>query len=160
MLIPTYFLATNLRLFCCKCMTGNLGSLLGFIKRFECEVHIARLYFRPGVDAIQTFFLDWYLANFVDIQQHSGFAPILPYTICLRIFWLNAFQLNFFALQMMSKEKQRSDAVRSEPIFVDGNGRKFWRSSCCSSDVDILLQGFFFFFFFPFSFSNFVRPIL
>lgn len=67
-------------------MTGNLGSLLGFIKRFECEVHIARLYFRPGVDAIQTFFLDWYLANFVDIQQHSGFASILPYTICLRIF--------------------------------------------------------------------------
>ncbi|XP_034673663.1 uncharacterized protein LOC117904943 isoform X2 [Vitis riparia] len=38
------------------------------------------------------------------------------------------------------KKKQRSDAVRSEPIFVDGNGRKFWRSSCCSSDVDILLQ--------------------
>ena len=41
----------------------------------------------------------------------------------------------------MPKEEQRSDAVRSEPIFLDEHGRKFWILRCYSEKRDILLQG-------------------
>ncbi|KAK2663595.1 hypothetical protein Ddye_002169 [Dipteronia dyeriana] len=36
----------------------------------------------------------------------------------------------------------RLDAVRSEPICLDGRGRRFWRLKCYSGEMDILLQDF------------------
>ncbi|KAL7192360.1 hypothetical protein ACSBR2_024236 [Camellia fascicularis] len=44
------------------------------------------------------------------------------------------------AKDTVMKKKQRSDAVRSEPILLDGNGRKFWKLRGYSSERDILLQ--------------------
>ncbi|KAK9277889.1 hypothetical protein L1049_027446 [Liquidambar formosana] len=44
------------------------------------------------------------------------------------------------ATDMVPKKKQRSDAVRSEPVLLDGSGRKFWRLRSYSDEMDILLQ--------------------
>ncbi|XP_028060125.1 uncharacterized protein LOC114263726 isoform X1 [Camellia sinensis] len=44
------------------------------------------------------------------------------------------------AKDTVMKKKQRSDAVRSEPILLDGNGLKFWKLRGYSSERDILLQ--------------------
>ncbi|CAH9119166.1 unnamed protein product [Cuscuta epithymum] len=38
------------------------------------------------------------------------------------------------------KCSQRSDAVRTEPIFLDTNGQVFWRLKCYSNKSEILLQ--------------------
>ncbi|KAF8389793.1 hypothetical protein HHK36_024312 [Tetracentron sinense] len=43
----------------------------------------------------------------------------------------------FFA---MSIEKQRVDAVRTEPILLDGNGRAYWRLKSYPGESNILLQ--------------------
>ncbi|XP_057524440.1 uncharacterized protein LOC130804126 [Amaranthus tricolor] len=45
------------------------------------------------------------------------------------------------AMELMPKKRQRSDAVRTEPVFIDDNGRAFWRLKCYG-DSDILLQDF------------------
>ncbi|KAF9592003.1 hypothetical protein IFM89_011586 [Coptis chinensis] len=44
------------------------------------------------------------------------------------------------ALNMIPKNKQRSDAVRTEPMFFDGKGHVFWRLKSYSSKADILVQ--------------------
>ncbi|PSR96562.1 Cell division cycle-associated 7-like protein [Actinidia chinensis var. chinensis] len=44
------------------------------------------------------------------------------------------------AEDIMMKKKQRSDAVRSEPLFLDGNGRKFWKLRGYSGERDVLIQ--------------------
>lgn len=38
-------------------------------------------------------------------------------------------------------EQQRSDAVRTQPIFVDPRGSVFWKLSASIGESDILLQG-------------------
>lgn len=40
-------------------------------------------------------------------------------------------------------ERQRSDAVRTEPIIVDGQGRTFWKLKVYKGEPDVLLQGWF-----------------
>lgn len=37
--------------------------------------------------------------------------------------------------------KQRSDAVRTEPILLDAEGRAFWKLRCLGAEEDTLLQG-------------------
>ncbi|KAI9173682.1 hypothetical protein LWI28_004800 [Acer negundo] len=44
--------------------------------------------------------------------------------------------------EVVLEEEPRLDAVRSEPICLDGCGRKFWRLKCYSGEMDILLQDF------------------
>ncbi|OVA16107.1 DDT domain [Macleaya cordata] len=44
------------------------------------------------------------------------------------------------AIGMVPKKKQRSDAVRTEPVLLDGNGHAFWRLNGYSSEPSILLQ--------------------
>ncbi|CAO2825444.1 unnamed protein product [Amaranthus hypochondriacus] len=34
------------------------------------------------------------------------------------------------AMGLMPKKRQRSDAMRTEPVFLDGNGHAFWRLKC------------------------------
>ncbi|KAK9271520.1 hypothetical protein L1049_001880 [Liquidambar formosana] len=43
------------------------------------------------------------------------------------------------AMGMVPKKRQRSDAVRTEPILLDVNGHAYWRLKGYS-DEDILLQ--------------------
>lgn len=38
-------------------------------------------------------------------------------------------------------ERQRSDAVRTEPMLLENNGRALWRLKGCRGEPDILLQG-------------------
>ncbi|XP_031287525.1 uncharacterized protein DDB_G0287625-like [Pistacia vera] len=45
------------------------------------------------------------------------------------------------AMVNVSKEELRSDALRLEPMFLDGHGHKFWRLRCYSAEMKILLQG-------------------
>ncbi|XP_052174898.1 uncharacterized protein LOC127789880 isoform X2 [Diospyros lotus] len=47
---------------------------------------------------------------------------------------------NFEAKYLEIKKKQRSHAVRLEPLLFDGNGRKFWNLRSHSSERDVLLQ--------------------
>lgn len=51
------------------------------------------------------------------------------------------FLIKIFIFKLMPKEEQQSDAVRSEPIFLDEHGHKFWILRCYSEKRDILLQG-------------------
>lgn len=51
--------------------------------------------------------------------------------------WKHKFATYIF----LFSEKQRSDAVRTEPVLSDGNGHVFWRFTGYSPDLDILLQG-------------------
>ncbi|KAF9610519.1 hypothetical protein IFM89_022799 [Coptis chinensis] len=44
------------------------------------------------------------------------------------------------ALNMISKNKQSSDAVKTEPMFFDGKGHVFWRLKSYSGKADILVQ--------------------
>ncbi|KAI3971017.1 hypothetical protein MKX01_024664 [Papaver californicum] len=44
------------------------------------------------------------------------------------------------AISMVVNKKQRSDAVRTDPVVSDGNGHIFWRLPGYSPDSDILLQ--------------------
>ncbi|XP_050258099.1 uncharacterized protein LOC126703192 isoform X1 [Quercus robur] len=44
------------------------------------------------------------------------------------------------ARDVVFDKEQQSDAVRSEPIFLDEHGRKFWILRCYSEKRDILLQ--------------------
>ncbi|KAJ0104961.1 hypothetical protein Patl1_19065 [Pistacia atlantica] len=44
------------------------------------------------------------------------------------------------AMVNVSKEELRSDALRLEPMFLDGHGHKFWRLRCYSAEMKILLQ--------------------
>lgn len=37
--------------------------------------------------------------------------------------------------------KRRSDAVRTEPKFLDAEGHAFWKLRCCGGEFDMLLQG-------------------
>lgn len=37
--------------------------------------------------------------------------------------------------------KQRSDAVRTEPILLDGQGLTFWKLTCFNDESNTLLQG-------------------
>ncbi|XP_031398600.1 uncharacterized protein LOC116209177 isoform X2 [Punica granatum] len=39
-----------------------------------------------------------------------------------------------------SNKRQRSDAVRTEPLFLDSNGHAFWKLKTSDGDSDILLQ--------------------
>ncbi|KAK7823139.1 cell division cycle-associated 7-like protein [Quercus suber] len=47
---------------------------------------------------------------------------------------------NVLAEKEKREKEQQSDAVRSEPIFLDEHGRKFWILRCYSEKRDILLQ--------------------
>lgn len=44
------------------------------------------------------------------------------------------------AISIVPKRKQRSDAVRTEPLLLDVNGHSFWRLNGYSGEPDILLQ--------------------
>ncbi|KAJ9147373.1 hypothetical protein P3X46_029546 [Hevea brasiliensis] len=44
------------------------------------------------------------------------------------------------AMGMVPQKRQRSDAVRTDPILLDVNGRAFWRLKGYSDQPDILLQ--------------------
>ncbi|XP_019080822.1 uncharacterized protein LOC100265236 isoform X2 [Vitis vinifera] len=44
------------------------------------------------------------------------------------------------AINMLSKMKQRSDAVRTESILLDVNGHSFWRLKVYAGEPDILLR--------------------
>ncbi|KAF6137250.1 hypothetical protein GIB67_036287 [Kingdonia uniflora] len=46
------------------------------------------------------------------------------------------------AENVVPKRKQRSDAVRTDPTFLDENGNKFWRLGSYSDEPNILLQEF------------------
>lgn len=37
--------------------------------------------------------------------------------------------------------KQRSDATRTEPVFIDGSGRAFWKLRCYAAEYAVLMQG-------------------
>ncbi|GKE60934.1 zinc-finger domain of monoamine-oxidase A repressor R1, partial [Tanacetum coccineum] len=39
------------------------------------------------------------------------------------------------------EEKEKADAVRTEPIFKDNKGHMYWRLKGCSDNPGILLQG-------------------
>ena len=39
--------------------------------------------------------------------------------------------------------KQKSDAIRTEAIFLDVDGRAFWKLKCYTGEDVILLQGLF-----------------
>ncbi|KAK4279816.1 hypothetical protein QN277_011532 [Acacia crassicarpa] len=41
---------------------------------------------------------------------------------------------------LVPKTKQRSDAVRAEPVLLDGCGRAFWRLKCYTAEYAVLLQ--------------------
>ncbi|XP_028795834.1 uncharacterized protein LOC114751324 [Neltuma alba] len=41
---------------------------------------------------------------------------------------------------LIPKMKQRSDAVRTEPVLLDGCGRAFWRLKCYTDEYAVLLQ--------------------
>ncbi|KAK3225707.1 hypothetical protein Dsin_005569 [Dipteronia sinensis] len=43
--------------------------------------------------------------------------------------------------EVVPEEEPRLDAVRSEPICLDGRGCRFWRLKCYSGEMGILLQG-------------------
>lgn len=38
-------------------------------------------------------------------------------------------------------ERQRCDAVRTDPLFLDFNGHAFWKLKASGGESDILLQG-------------------
>ncbi|XP_042519407.1 uncharacterized protein LOC122093188 [Macadamia integrifolia] len=44
------------------------------------------------------------------------------------------------AMGMVPKKKQRSDAVRTEPVLLDGDGCAYWKLRCYSSEPILLLQ--------------------
>ncbi|KAF8407850.1 hypothetical protein HHK36_006987 [Tetracentron sinense] len=44
------------------------------------------------------------------------------------------------ALDMVPKKKQRSDAVRTEPILLDGKGQAYWKLRGYSGEPNMLLQ--------------------
>ncbi|KAJ4972521.1 hypothetical protein NE237_005695 [Protea cynaroides] len=44
------------------------------------------------------------------------------------------------AMGMVPKKKQRSDAVRTEPVLLDGDGSAYWKLGCYSSEPILLLQ--------------------
>ncbi|GAV75644.1 zf-4CXXC_R1 domain-containing protein [Cephalotus follicularis] len=44
------------------------------------------------------------------------------------------------ATGMVPKKRQRSDAVRTDPLLLDVNGRAFWRLKCHTREPDVLLQ--------------------
>lgn len=44
------------------------------------------------------------------------------------------------AVDMLPKKRQRCDAVRTEPILVDVDGRVYWGLKGCSGESDIFLQ--------------------
>ncbi|XP_048138972.1 uncharacterized protein LOC115734953 isoform X2 [Rhodamnia argentea] len=46
-------------------------------------------------------------------------------------------------MSRISKKQQRSDAVRTEPVIVDGYGRTFWKLKGYKGEPDVLLQGWF-----------------
>lgn len=46
----------------------------------------------------------------------------------------------YYLLTTFCVERRRSDAVRTEPVFLDDNDRAYWRLTCYS-DSDMLLQG-------------------
>ncbi|XP_058088142.1 uncharacterized protein LOC131235057 isoform X3 [Magnolia sinica] len=43
-------------------------------------------------------------------------------------------------MNLVPKKKQRLDAVRTEPVLLDGKGRAYWRLRGCSSRSQIVLQ--------------------
>ncbi|KAI6675180.1 hypothetical protein NL676_003086 [Syzygium grande] len=43
-------------------------------------------------------------------------------------------------MSRISKKRQRSDAVRTEPVIVDGQGRTFWKLKVYKGEPDVLLQ--------------------
>ncbi|XP_019059180.1 PREDICTED: uncharacterized protein LOC104823872 isoform X2 [Tarenaya hassleriana] len=44
------------------------------------------------------------------------------------------------AMDMLPKKRQRSDAVRTDPVILDENGRVFWRLTSYNGEPNILLQ--------------------
>ncbi|KAF7820004.1 zinc-finger of monoamine-oxidase A repressor R1 [Senna tora] len=44
------------------------------------------------------------------------------------------------AMGMVPKKKQRSDVVRTEPVFLDGSGRAFWKLKCYAAEYAVLMQ--------------------
>lgn len=44
------------------------------------------------------------------------------------------------AMDMVPKRKQRADAVRTEPVLLDENGRVYWRLRGNSSNSNIIVQ--------------------
>lgn len=55
-----------------------------------------------------------------------------------------SYTYNFdIAFIIIFAERQKSDAVRTEAIFLDVNGRAFWKLKGYTGGQDILLQGLF-----------------
>ncbi|PON78195.1 Zinc-finger domain containing protein [Parasponia andersonii] len=44
------------------------------------------------------------------------------------------------AMGSVTKRRRRSDAVRTEPNFLDAEGHVFWKLRCCGGELDMLLQ--------------------
>ncbi|KAF7846673.1 hypothetical protein BT93_L3924 [Corymbia citriodora subsp. variegata] len=43
-------------------------------------------------------------------------------------------------MSRISKKRQRSDAVRTEPVIMDGHGRTFWKLKAYKGEPDVLLR--------------------
>ncbi|XP_063948900.1 uncharacterized protein LOC108221034 isoform X2 [Daucus carota subsp. sativus] len=44
------------------------------------------------------------------------------------------------SMNMVPKAKKRSQALRTQPLFLDGDGRAFWRLNCYPEESNILVQ--------------------
>jgi hypothetical protein len=58
------------------------------------------------------------------------------------VYFFTKFYFEIFLL-ILILGKRRSDAIRTEAIFLDVDGRAFWKLKCYTGGEDILLQGLF-----------------
>lgn len=88
----------------------------------------------------------WFLVKFVGLKLWRVFSCFIFYILTNATLTHLCFPSHymtwgfFFSYLTITIEKQRIDAVRTEPILLEGNGEVYWRLGGCGNS-QIMLQG-------------------